>query len=50
MAKRWVLWAWSVDQWTAVFSSRSEDTLRAEERDCNASGLRTVVLPKGVRP
>lgn len=48
--REWILWAWSVDRWTAVLSSKSEASVRADEKDCNESGIRVVVMPKGVRP
>ena len=50
MAKRWVLWVWSRERWTAVLSSRSEQSMLLESNDCNLSGLRTLVLPKGRMP
>ena len=50
MAKRWVLWVWSRERWTAVLSSRCEQTLLDESADCNLSGLWTLVLPKGRMP
>lgn len=48
--REWVLWVMSLGTWVPVWSSKCEETMRVEERDCRRDGLNVVVMPKGAMP